>query len=58
MKGALVKLCNLIFRFTENPILKKPGTTDVQQSARASADLLSIIELSDNVKKSAERLKK
>ncbi len=58
MQDALVKLCNLIFSFTENPVLKKPGTTDVKQSARAGADLLSIIALSDNVRKSAERLKK
>lgn len=57
IKGALVKLCNLIFSFTENPILKTPGTVDVQQSARAGRDLLSIIEISGAIKKTAERLK-
>jgi hypothetical protein len=57
IKGALVKLCNLIFSFTENPILKNPGTVDVQQSAKAGRDLLSIVEISSNIKKSAERLK-
>jgi hypothetical protein len=56
MKGALVKLCNLIVSFTENPILKTPGTVDVQQSAKAGRDLLSIIEISSTLKKSAEKL--
>lgn len=57
IKGALVKLCNLIFSFTENPILKNPGTVDVQQSARAGRDLLGIVEISSTIKKSAEKLK-
>lgn len=57
MKGALVKLCNLIYSFTENPVLKNLSTVDVQQSAKAGRDLQSIIELSANVKRSAERLK-
>jgi hypothetical protein len=57
IKGALVKLCNLIFSFTENPILKNPGTVDVQQSARAGRDLLNIVEISSTIKKSAEKLK-
>jgi hypothetical protein len=55
MKGALVKLCNLIYSFTENPVLKNPGTVDVQQSAKAGRDLLSIIEISSAIKKTAER---
>ena len=57
IKGALIKLCNLIFSFTENPILKNPGTVDVQQSAKAGRDLLGIVEISSTIKKSAERLK-
>ncbi|HEV2912984.1 MAG TPA: hypothetical protein VGX92_06685 [Pyrinomonadaceae bacterium] len=57
IKGALVKLCNLIFSFTENPILKNPGTVDVEQSAKAGRDLLGIVEISSTVKKSAEKLK-
>jgi hypothetical protein len=56
MKGALVKLCNTIFNFTENPVLKTPDVVDVQQSALAGRDLLSIIELSGNIKRSAEKL--
>lgn len=58
MKGALVKLCNTIFSFTENPILKTPDVVDVEQSAKAGRDLLTIIELSGNLKTSAEKLGK
>jgi hypothetical protein len=58
IKGALVKLCNTIFNFTENPVLKTPDVIDVQQSARAGRDLLTIIELSGNLKASAEKMGK
>jgi hypothetical protein len=57
-QGALVRLCNLIYSFTQNPILKNPGMIDVQQSTRAGGDLLSIIDLSDTIKRSAEKLAK
>lgn len=58
MKGALIKLCNTIFNFTENPVLKTPDVVDVQQSAKAGRDLLLIIELSGDIKRSAEKLGK
>lgn len=58
MKGALIKLCNTIFNFTENPVLKTPDVVDVQQSAKAGRDLLTIIELSGDIKRSAEKLGK
>lgn len=58
MEEALVRLCNLIANFVDNPILKNPGTVDVEESTRAGGDLLSIIELSGNIKRSAERLAK
>jgi hypothetical protein len=58
MKGALVQLCNRIANFIENPVLKSPGTVDVEQSTRAGGDLLVIIELSGNIKRSAEKLNK
>ena len=57
MKGALVRLCNLIFSFVENPVLKNPGTNDAQQSTKATSDLMNIISLSDNIKRSADKLK-
>lgn len=58
MKGAMVRLCNLIDSFVENPILKTPGVTNVEQSTKAGSDLMSIIELSGNLKRSAEKLNK
>ena len=58
MKDALVRLCNLIAGFIDNPVLKTPDKVDVEQSAKAGGDLLSIIELSGNIKRSADRLNK
>jgi hypothetical protein len=58
MKEALVRLCNQIAFFIDNPVLKNPGTVDVEQSAKAGGELLSIIELSGNIKKSADKLNK
>src|SRR5262249_3429977 len=43
MKPALARLCKLIDAFVDNPVLKQPGTTDVQQSARLGHDLVSIV---------------
>ncbi|MEN3332682.1 MAG: hypothetical protein V7641_2047 [Blastocatellia bacterium] len=57
MKSALVRLCKLIDHFVENPMLKNPDLTNAQQAQQAGNDLLSIIELSGNVRKSAEKLK-
>ena len=56
LKNALIKLCNSIDSFVESPVLKNPGTTDVQQLSTAGADLLKVIELSGRIRKSALRL--
>lgn len=58
MQDALVRLCNMIAVFVDNPTFKAPGTTDVEQSTKAGGELLSIIELSGNIKRSAEKLSK
>lgn len=58
MKDALVRLCNLIAGFIDNPVLKTPDKIDVEQSTKAGGDLISIIELSGNIKRSAEKLGK
>jgi hypothetical protein len=58
MKDALVRLCNQIAIFIDNPALKNPDTVDVEQSTKAGGELLSIIELSGNIKKSADKLSK
>jgi uncharacterized protein with LGFP repeats len=57
IKSALVRLCKLIDHFVENPALKNPDVTSAQHAAQADNDLLSIIELSGNVRRSAEKLK-
>ena len=63
MTGALVRLCKLIDSFVENPALK--NEVNAQQldkakadKARADRDLLSIVELSNDLQKSADRLNK
>lgn len=57
LKGALVKLCNTIYSFTGNEMFKNPGTLDTEKSMKAGTDLLNIIELSGNIKRSADKLK-
>jgi hypothetical protein len=56
MKAALIRLCNTIHSFTGNPMFKNPEIVDAQQPARAGGDLVVIIELSENIKKNADRL--
>jgi hypothetical protein len=56
VKGALVRLCNLIISFVENPAIKNPGANDAQQSTKAASDLLNIIDLSDEIKRTADKL--
>jgi hypothetical protein len=58
MEDAMVRLCNLIATFVDNPVLKTPGRVDVEESTRAGGDLLSIIALSNSIKRSAEKLSK
>jgi hypothetical protein len=64
MFAALVKLCKLVDSFTENPALKYAGSLDVKEiskikanKARADGDLLSIIKLSERIKKQSDNLK-
>lgn len=57
MTGALVKLCNLIYGFTNNPAIKNADVTDAKDASKAGTDLMSIIALSNDIKSSAERLK-
>lgn len=64
MVDALVKLCKLIDSFTENPALKNAATIDAKQSekaklekAKADADLLAIIKLSEAIHKKSDSLR-
>lgn len=58
MRAALVRLCNTIHSFTGNPMFKNPDVIDAAQPARAGAELLAIIDLSEGVRLNAERLAK
>ena len=57
IKDALIILCRQIRSFVTNRTITTPGLVDVKESARASADLENVIELSERIKKIAERLK-
>jgi len=58
LKSSLHTLDRLILEFVNNPIFKEAHIVDVQLSAKARRDLEDIIEVSDRVKKSSEKLKK
>ncbi|MGI9069362.1 MAG: hypothetical protein ACR2HX_23540 [Pyrinomonadaceae bacterium] len=64
MIEALVKLCQLIDSFTENPSLKNAAMVDAKEvqkakedKARADRDLRAILKLSENLQKKADSLK-
>jgi hypothetical protein len=54
-KDEMILLCKKIESFVTNPIIEKPGTVDAQALERARKDLQSIVELSDVMKKQADK---
>jgi hypothetical protein len=56
-KDELILLCKQIESFVRNPIIEKPGTVDAQQLVKARKDLQSVVELSDAIKKQADKQK-
>jgi hypothetical protein len=58
LKPSLVALDTLILSFVHNPIFKETGVVDAKLGGKAGRDLDSIIELSDKIRKSAERMRK
>ncbi len=58
MKDGLIKLCKEIRSFVTNPIIQTPNTIDAQQLIRARRDLESVIQLSAQIKKDANKLSK
>ena len=54
-KDEMVLLCKQIESFVKNPIIEKPGTVDAQALDKARNDLQSIVELSDVMKKQADK---
>jgi hypothetical protein len=55
-KEALVTLCKQIRSFVTNPVIANPNTINVDESVRARRDLESVIHLSDQIKKDADKL--
>lgn len=58
MKDALIKLCKQIRTFVTNPSIENPNTVDVEQLTKARHDLDALIQLSGQIKKDSDRLKK
>ena len=56
-KDELILLCKTIESFVRNPIIEKPGTVDAQQLEKARSDLQSVVELSEAIKKHADKQK-
>ena len=54
-KDELILLCKQIESFVRNPIIEKPGTVDAQELGRARRDLQRVVELSDAIKKRADK---
>jgi hypothetical protein len=57
-RSPLLDLNDLIFSFVTNPIFKNANTIDLTLGAKAKRDLASIIDLSDRISKSADKLSK
>lgn len=55
---ALVRMCHRIDSFTENPLFKIPEVIDVNDAQKAGHDLREILQLSEAIGKSSDRLKK
>ena len=58
IKDALIKLCKQIRSFVTNPTIANPNTVDADQLTRARRDLDSVIQLSAQIKKDADKLSK
>ena len=57
-KSPLMTLNNLILSFVTNPIFKNENTIDADLGTKAKRDLDAIVDLSDKISKSAEKLSK
>ena len=56
LKTALVNLCKHIKNFVTNPVIETPSTVNAEQLAKARRDLESLIQLSEQIKKDADKL--
>ncbi|MGI9167507.1 MAG: hypothetical protein ACR2G5_14215 [Pyrinomonadaceae bacterium] len=58
LEGSLLTLRKHIYSFVTNPIFESPAVLDVVQAKKAGDDLESIVELSESIGKSGEKLLK
>ncbi len=58
IKASLVKLCKQIKSFVTNPVIETPNTVTAEQLTNARRDLERLIQLSGQIKKDADRLRK
>ena len=58
LKASLLVLDKLIIGFVTNPIFRSLGTLDTRQGIKVRQDLVRIIELSQSIKLSAEKMEK
>ena len=58
MKDALIKLCKQIRSFVTNPSIEQPNTIDADQITKARHDLESLIQLSGQIKKDADKIRR
>lgn len=58
LKASLLVLGKLVASFAHNPVFKEPNVVDAQMSAKARLDLEEIIALSEQVRKSSDKLNK
>lgn len=54
-KDALIKLCKQIRGFVTNPTIENPNTVNAEQLTKARHDLESVIRLSEQIKKDADK---
>jgi hypothetical protein len=57
-KEALIELCHQIRNFVTNPVIANPNTINAEESVKARRGLESVIQLSDEIKKEADKLNK
>jgi hypothetical protein len=58
LKPSVAALDTLIFSFVTNPVFKETGVVDARLGVKARSDLEAIIELSEKVRKNAEKMSK
>jgi hypothetical protein len=58
VEESLMTLRKHIYDFVTNPLFESPGVLDLEQGRKAGSDLDRIIELSESITKSGDKLKK